>query len=111
MSPNDPKRTDVAKSVLGPFRSALLNRYDALSSALGADMRRSSTAPGKTAKKPPRKRAELRRANKTVRRRMPSVADLQARIDALSRDLAEARDQQTATFEVLKSHLEFTWPS
>ena len=102
MSPNDPKRTDVAKSVLGPFRSALLNRYDALSSALGADMRRSSTAPGKTAKKPPRKRAELRRANKTVRRRMPSVADLQARIDALSRDLAEARDQQTATFEVLK---------
>ena len=56
----------------------------------------------KAAKARPRKRATLRRAPKAKRGAAPSVAELQAQVNALTRQLNEAQEQQTATTEVLK---------
>ena len=56
----------------------------------------------KSAKRQPRKRAALRRAPKAKRGASPSVTDLQAQVRALTRQLAESLEQQTATSEVLK---------
>src|SRR4051794_29760072 len=53
----------------------------------------------KTAKKPRRKSAVARRSTQA---QPVASRDLQARVDTLERELAEAREQQTATSEVLK---------
>jgi signal transduction histidine kinase len=62
-------------------------------------MKRARTG-GAAGRKRPRK-AKPRRAPKAVRR-PASAADLQSRVDSLTRELAEAREQQTATGEVLR---------
>ena len=56
----------------------------------------------KAAKKRSRKRAKPRRAPKAKREAAPSVAGLQAQVKALTRQLSESLEQQTATTEVLK---------
>jgi signal transduction histidine kinase len=58
--------------------------------------RPAKTRHGKTTK-PKRKNART-----AVRQRISSVADLQEQVTFLARELAEAREQQTATAEVLK---------
>jgi GAF domain-containing protein/CheY-like chemotaxis protein len=56
-----------------------------------------------TLQKPMRgKSARPRRAPKTEHSSAPPTVDLQEQIEALKRELAEAREQQTATSEVLK---------
>ena len=55
----------------------------------------------KTAKPEQRKRAKPRRAPKAKREATPSVAKLQAQVRALTHQLSEALEQQTATSEVL----------
>src|SRR6516164_3160150 len=67
-------------------------------------MRRRSRAGGKSAKLQRRKTTtpERRNASKAVRRADPSVAELQARLERQARELSEAREQQTATAEVLR---------
>jgi GAF domain-containing protein/anti-sigma regulatory factor (Ser/Thr protein kinase) len=62
-------------------------------------MRRPTRSAGKTAKKSRLKSAVAKRSTRT---RSATSRDLQARVDALERDLREAREQQTATGEVLK---------
>ena len=47
-------------------------------------------------------KAKLRSAPKVARGRGPSIAKLQEQVGALTRELTEAREQQTATSEVLK---------
>jgi len=42
------------------------------------------------------------KASKAARARVPSIADLQKQVVALSRELSEAREQQTASSEVLQ---------
>ena len=56
----------------------------------------------KAAKARPRKRATRRRATKAKRGVTPSVAKLQEQVNALTRQLNEAQERQTATSEVLK---------
>ena len=53
-------------------------------------------------KKRPRKSATPRRAPKAKRQTTPSVAELQAQVKTLTRQLTESLEQQTATSEVLK---------
>jgi signal transduction histidine kinase len=65
-------------------------------------MRRSAGTGGLARKKRPRKRVKPRRARKIARRPAPSVADLKQQVAALRRELDEAREQQTATSEVLE---------
>jgi hypothetical protein len=65
----------------------------------GADMKRPTRRAGKAAKRPRRKRAAVRRLSRT---HLANSRDLEARVDALERELTEAREQQTATSEVLK---------
>jgi GAF domain-containing protein len=62
-------------------------------------MRRPTRSAGKTAKKPRPKSAA---ASRSTRIKSAISRDLQARVDALERELTEAREQQTATSEVLK---------
>src|SRR6476646_9890058 len=63
-------------------------------------MTRSRGARAKSAGGPRGKRTKLRRTSK-VARQGPS-SNQKARIDVLARQLAEARDRETATAEVLK---------
>jgi len=67
-------------------------------------MRRRSRAGGQSAKSQRRKttKPERRNASKAMRQGGPSVADLQARLERQARELIEAREQQTATVEVLR---------
>ena len=65
-------------------------------------MRRRARASGLARKKRPRKPAKLRRASKPVQRPASSAAALQKQVGQLARELAEAREQQAATSEVLK---------
>jgi GAF domain-containing protein len=65
-------------------------------------MRRPDKTGGNTVKKLPRKSVKLRRAHKAEVSSAPSAADGQERVDALTRELKEAREQQTATADVLK---------
>ena len=64
-------------------------------------MRRRAGTGGLAQNKRPRKRAKPRRASKVVRR-PASDAGLKEQAQALRRELTEAREQQTATSEVLK---------
>ena len=66
----------------------------------GGGMTRRRGARDRSVGKRRSKRSRLRPAAK--RQRTSSVAGLKARVDALARELAEAREQQTATSEVLK---------
>ena len=70
-----------------------------LAPSLGADMKRPTRSAGKTAKKPRLKRAAAKRSTRT---QSATSRDLQARVDALERELTEALEQQTATSEVLQ---------
>ena len=65
-------------------------------------MRRRDKAGGKAAKTQRRRTLKRRNAPKTARRRNLSVAGPQEQISALTRELKEALEQQTATSEVLK---------
>ena len=69
----------------------------------GEAMRGRSKA-GEPAKKRHRRAVMLKRRNAltAARRDNPSVADLQAQTSDLTRELGEARDQLTATSEVLR---------
>ena len=62
-------------------------------------MKRPTRRAGKTAKKPRLMRAAAKRSTRT---RSATSRDLQARVDALERELTEALEQQTATSEVLQ---------
>ena len=87
------------RSRVQPLSKRRLSRYHAMLLSLGADMKRPTRSAGKTAKKPRRKRAVARRSTQA---QSATSRDLQARVDALERELTEAREQQTATSEVLK---------
>ena len=63
---------------------------------------RSRGTKGKSAAKPRGKRIRIRRAAKSVRRRAPKVSDRDVRNDALAREIADPREQQAATLEVLQ---------
>ena len=65
-------------------------------------MTRSRGARDKSAGRPRAKRARLRRAAKVGGEATSLVVDQKARIDTLTRELTEAREQQSATAEVLK---------
>src|SRR5713101_1780068 len=67
-------------------------------------MRRRSRAGGETAKTRRHKAATPKRrsAPKAARRRDPSVANLQARLERQARELTEAGELQAATAEVLR---------
>ena len=67
-------------------------------------MRLRRTIGRKPAKARPGKTTKPKRSNKSnaARRTNSSVADLQNQVNALTRELAEAREQQTATADVLK---------
>jgi class 3 adenylate cyclase/putative methionine-R-sulfoxide reductase with GAF domain len=67
-------------------------------------MKKRSRAGGKPAKARPRKALKLtgRIASKATPAHGPSAANLSERVDALTRELKEAREQQTATSEVLQ---------
>jgi hypothetical protein len=65
-------------------------------------MRRRVETGGNAVKKLVRKSVKLRRAPKAEVSSAPSAADGQERVDALTRELKEAREQQTATADVLK---------
>ena len=65
-------------------------------------MTRSRGARDKSAGRPRAKRARLRRAAKVGGEATSLVVDQKARIDALTRELTEAREQQSATAAVLK---------
>src|SRR5215467_9635868 len=75
-----------------------LTLYDALSCALGKAMRRRSRASSKLAKARSRKAKTL----KLVRHSSPSVSGQETEVARLRRELDDAREQQTATAEVLK---------
>ena len=62
-------------------------------------MKRPTRSAGKTAKKPRLKRAAAKRSTRT---QSATSRDLQARVDALERELTEALEQQTASSEVLQ---------
>ena len=62
-------------------------------------MKRPTRRAGKTAKKPRLMRAAAKRCTRT---RSATSRDLQARVDALERELTEALEQQTASSEVLQ---------
>jgi hypothetical protein len=62
-------------------------------------MKRPTRTAGKTAKKARLKRAVAKRFTRT---RSATPGDLEARVNALAKELSEAREQQTATIEVLK---------
>ena len=66
-------------------------------------MRRRGTESRKTSKTQHRKPTRPKRSNSPTATRPASatVADLQAQVTALTRELAQAREQQTATSEVL----------
>src|SRR4051812_30677246 len=59
---------------------------------------------GKTSRKAVKRRKTLAHRNvpKAMPSRGPSTANLQERVDALTLELKETRDQQTATADVLK---------
>ena len=63
-------------------------------------MRRRDKAGGKAANTRPHK--PLSKTPKAKPERGPSAANLEERVDALTRELKEAREQQTATADVLK---------
>ena len=67
-------------------------------------MRRRGTESRKTSKTQHRKPTRPKRSNSPTATRPASatVADLQAQVTALTRELAQAREQQTATSEVLR---------
>jgi class 3 adenylate cyclase len=67
-------------------------------------MKRPSKAGGEPVKARRRKAVMLKRriASKATPAHGPSAADLHERVDALTRELKEAREQQTATSEVLQ---------
>jgi two-component system NtrC family sensor kinase len=65
-------------------------------------MRRRDKTGGKAAKTQRRKTLTPRYAPKDTPGRGPSAANLQERVDALTRELKEAREQQVATADVLK---------
>jgi len=65
-------------------------------------MRRPGKAGGKSAKTQRRKTLRRRNASKAVRRRSPRAAGEETNIARLTRELVEAREQQTATADVLK---------
>ena len=67
-------------------------------------MRRRSRAGGKPAKTRPGKTVSSKRRNapKAARERSPTIADLQDDLDRRTRERDEAREQQTATSEVLR---------
>lgn len=62
----------------------------------------SRSTEGKSPAKPRGKRIRIRRPTKGAPRRAAKVSSRNVRNDALARDLAEAREQQTATVEVLR---------
>ena len=62
-------------------------------------MKRPTRRAGKTAKKPRLKRAAAKRSTRT---QSATSRDLQARVDALEKELTEALEQQTASSEVLQ---------
>src|SRR5215203_2088714 len=62
-------------------------------------MRRPTRSVGKAAKKPRLKGTAVRRSTRV---QSATSSDLQARVDALERELTEAREQQSATSEVLE---------
>ena len=65
-------------------------------------MRRRGTVSRKPAKTHHRKPTRPKRSNAPTATRRASSADLQEQVSALTRELAEAREQQTATADVLK---------
>src|SRR5262245_16239928 len=82
-----------------PFRRCRVIRYDGLSLASGAAMRRRNKTGGKEGKIQRTKTLKRHNALKTARHRNFSAAE---QIGALTRELKEAREQQTATAEVLR---------
>ena len=65
-------------------------------------MRRRDKTGGKKEKTQRRKTLKRGSAPKTARRRNFSAADLQEQVDALTLELQAAREQQTATSDVLR---------
>jgi hypothetical protein len=86
-----------------PFRRASFPRYDAFVLSQRGAMRRRSGAGG-AAKVRGRKTTKLKRRKPAseVARRSPSDAMLEADFARVSRELNEAREEQTATSEVLQ---------
>ena len=68
-------------------------------------MRQRSSAGGKSAKTRRRKTVTLKRRNgpKAVRRRSPSAASHETKLDRRTQELSEALEQQKTTAEVLRS--------
>ena len=64
-------------------------------------MTRIRSARGKSAGRQRSKRASIRRPSKPARQATSLIADQKATIDTLTRELAEAREQQIATSQVL----------
>ena len=67
-------------------------------------MRRHGTAGRKPAKKPQQRKPTIPKRSTAARAACPAssaLSDLQEQVSALTRELAEAREQQTATSEVL----------
>jgi adenylate cyclase len=65
-------------------------------------MRRPDKAGGKAAKTQRRKTLKRRNAPKTVRRRSSLATGEETNVEQLTRELAEAREREAATAEVLK---------
>ena len=68
----------------------------------GEAMRRRGKADGKAIKTQRRKTLKHRNAPKTVRRRSSLAAGEETNVEQLTRELAEAREREAATAEVLK---------
>src|ERR1700730_13933799 len=64
-------------------------------------MRRRAGTGGDAVKKRPHKSVKLRHAPKAERSSAPSAADLQEQVGALTLELSEALEQQTATSQIL----------
>ena len=91
-----------SQSCFRAFPSAGLSRYDALSEPRGEG--NETARQNRRQKKKTQRRKTLKRgsAPKTARRRNFSAADLQEQVDALTLELQAAREQQTATSDVLR---------
>ena len=101
MSASDPKRTSAEAR---PTASGVLDlsRYDALSGASGAAMRRRDNAGGKEEKTQRHKTLKRRNSPKTARRSSSLASSKEANVAQLTRERDEALEQLAATSEVLK---------